>query len=251
MRRVFVDRVDSSVALARARASRCASLRTLLFLLAFVAGCAAETEAPNAGAAPDDGEPCEATSLFASAVKKFEFGSGSDFGQATFPDPVLGPPRGGGCCAGSLHVTSLGDGGFVVLEFENTSIVDAPGADFIVFENAFRPSGAAEADIFAELGEVSVSQDGETWFDYPCTAESYPYGNCAGWRPVLLNGEKEPIQSLQVDSAGGDAFDLAQVGLDWARYVKVTDRTAANGGLGTFDLDAVGIVSPSCSFDAP
>src|SRR5690606_3867899 len=53
----------------------------------------------------------ESTQGFASEVISFEFGEGQDFGQDAFPDSVLGGPRGGGCCQGSLHVTSLGDGG--------------------------------------------------------------------------------------------------------------------------------------------
>jgi hypothetical protein len=218
-------------------------VKALLFavsMLGSVAACAADSGA-------NDGESCEAASPFASAVKSFEFGSGSDFGQATFPEPVLGPPSGGGCCAGSLDVTSLGDGGFVTLEFDNNSIVDGSGADFIVFENAFRPAGAPEEDVFAELGEVSVSQDGAAWFTYPCTATRYPYEGCAGWHPVLLDAQAGPIEPLSVDSAGGDPFDLAEFGLDWARYVMVRDRPALDGGPGTFDLDSVGIVHPRCT----
>ena len=44
-------------------------------------------------------------------------------------------------------------------------------------------------------------------------------------------------------TAGGDPFDLADVGLTWARYVRVTDRPG--DGL-VFDLDAIAIVNPSC-----
>ena len=53
------------------------------------------------------------------------------------PDIVLGPPVGGGALAGSLDVVSLGFSGEIVLCFEPNAIVDGPGADFIVFENAF------------------------------------------------------------------------------------------------------------------
>jgi hypothetical protein len=54
------------------------------------------------------------------------------------------------------------------------------------------------------------------------------------------------------DTVGGDRFDLAKVGLTWARYIVITD-TAGNpkdpgdeigGGYGQagFDLDAVGAI---------
>jgi hypothetical protein len=218
------------------------ALATLLVAV----GCAADAVPSDPGPNAGEGACSEEASLFASSVEDFEFGPGQSFGQAAFPDSVLGPPSGGGCCAGSLQVTSLGDGGFVTLGFEGQTIVDAPGADFIVFENAFRPAGSAEETTFVELGEVSVSQDGVTWFTYPCTATAYPYGNCAGWRAVSLNAKDGPITRLDAASAGGDPFDLADVGLEWCRYVKVTDRTEADAGPGTFDLDAVGIVHPSC-----
>jgi hypothetical protein len=44
-------------------------------------------------------------------------------------------------------------------------------------------------------------------------------------------------------TAGGDPFDLADLGLAAARYVRVTDRP---GDGAVFDLDAVSIVHPRC-----
>jgi len=49
-----------------------------------------------------------------------------------------------------------------------------------------------------------------------------------------------------VATAGGDAFDLADVGLAEARYVRITDRGDLGGLAGVFDLDAVGIVNLEC-----
>jgi hypothetical protein len=184
--------------------------------------------------------------LFATGVASFEFGAGQAFGQDQFPDIVLGGPRGGGCCAGSLDVTSLGDGGYVVLEFQDNVIVDGPGADFIVFENPFQPDGSDPSRTYAELGTVSVSADGESWATFECSARTYPYGDCAGWRPVFANVTDGAVAPLDPASAGGDAFDLALVGLDFARYVKVEDVPESEGGAGTFDLDAVGIVNAGC-----
>jgi|GEM_PF-1967458 len=198
----------------------------------------------GAGGATDvpacTGEPQQ----FATSVTAHEFGSGQDYGQEEFPTPVLGPPAGGGRSSGSLKVTSLGEGGFVVLEFGSTVIVDGPGADFLVFENPFVPQGANAEDVFAELGSVSVSQDGEHFVDFPCDATAYPYGSCAGWHPVLANADNGALGPLTAGSAGGDAFDLADVGLSWARYVRIQDRVDVDG---TFDLDAVGLIHSSCA----
>jgi hypothetical protein len=207
------------------------------------------------GAAPESvpGDPvtgyeCNgAGARFATGVVSVAFGLGQNFGQDRFPEAVLGPPQGGGCCAGSTDVTSLGDGGSVVLEFDHDVIVDGPGTDFLVFENAFQPAGGAAETVFAELATVSVSQDGETWASYPCTAEAYPYGACAGWHPVLANAKTNSIDPLLADAAGGDPFDLADVGLAWARYVRIQDRPESDGGAGTFDLDALAITNPGCA----
>jgi len=161
------------------------------------------------------------------------------------PDVVLGPPDGKGVFSASLEVVSLGVGGEIVLAFGARSIVDGPGDDLIVFENPFWAGGQAEA-VWAELGEVSVSADGETWHTWECDTDdqgdaSWP--DCAGWSPTL---EYDTCELLELDPelTGGDAFDLADLGLDEARFVKVrdlaTDGAAPSAG---FDLDAVGLVN--------
>jgi hypothetical protein len=180
---------------------------------------------------------------FVTDVVDFAFGDGQDHGQEEFPAPILGAPLGAGCCAGSLDVTSLGEGGFVVVEFEDNVIADGAGPDFVVFENAFVPQGADESAVFAEIGSVSVSQDGVAWFDFPCTADEYPFGDCAGWRAVLANADDNDLSPFDPEVGGGDAFDLREVGLEWARYVRIEDRADVEG---TFDLDAVAIVNAGC-----
>ena len=54
--------------------------------------------------------------------------------------------------------------------FAPNAIVDGPGPDFIVFENPFASAGSS-TDLFAEPGEVSVSDDGTTWQTFPCIAD--------------------------------------------------------------------------------
>jgi hypothetical protein len=209
-----------------------------------VAGAAGAEEA-SAGApgAPASYECDGDGARFVTSVVDHSFGDGQDFGQEEFPAPILGAPLGGGCCKGSLDVTSLGEGGFVIVEFDGNVILDDEGSDFIVFENAFVPSGADASAVFAEVGSVSVSQDGFEWHSFPCTADEYPFGDCAGWHPVLSNPDEAEPSAFDPETAGGDAFDLGELGLDWARYVRIEDRADVDG---TFDLDAVAIVHPGC-----
>lgn len=168
------------------------------------------------------------------------FGAGESFGHAKLPDNVYGPPKGGGCCAGSLDVCSLGNGGTITVAFD-VAIVDGPGVDFLVFENAF-DEGGDPMDPFAELATVEVSPDGISWTAFPCTATAYPYGSCAGWHPVFGNADTG-VDPLDPTTAGGDPFDLADIGVPFARFVRITDRADMPG---SFDLDAVGVVNAGC-----
>lgn len=192
----------------------------------------------SAGSAPE-------CSYFATGSPAHEFGPGQNTNQAQFPGPVLGPPKGAGCCKGSLDVVSLGNGGSVTLEFGATTIVDEPGPDFIVFENAFYAGGDTEKP-FAELMTVAVSDDGQSWTEFPCTVTAAPYGSCAGWHPTFANAAENTIDPRDPVTAGGDAFDLADIGVTSARFVRVTDRADIEGAAGVADLDAVAIVHPQC-----
>jgi hypothetical protein len=232
--------------------ARRARLLPSLALLFFALGCsesevAADGLGGTAGAGGGVAEPVACSveaGLFADAVVDHAFGPGQDVGQDRFPELVLGPPQGAGDGAGSTNqVVSLGDGGFVELSFGVHGIVDVAGPDFIVFENAFFVGGDPE-NPYAELGEVSVSQDGTDWVAFPCTTREYPYDSCAGWHPVLANAESNALDPTDVDVAGGDAFDLADVGLPWVRYVRIDDIVDEKQL--TFDLDAVAVVHPGC-----
>jgi hypothetical protein len=132
--------------------------------------------------------------------------------------------------------------------FEPNAIVDGPGADFLVFENPFNV-GSDPSNVFAEPGEVSVSDDGVTWKTYPCTANAYPYGSCAGWHVVYSN-PNNGICPTDPKVAGGDPFDLADLGLTHVRYVKIKDKAhepcappQSHVNTNGFDLDAIAIVN--------
>jgi hypothetical protein len=198
--------------------------------------------APEAEAGPvrDQRPPVRAT-RFASRVVSVELGPCGGFGNASMPQVVLGPPEGYGELAGSLDVLSLGVGGSITLSFEANPIIDGPGADFIVFENAFF-AGGDRTQPFVEPGEVRVSDDGVTWQTFACDATRAPYTGCAGVTPVY-SASNTDRSAVDPKVAGGDVFDLASVGLMRARFVQIVDRGAGtctppltNVG---FDLDAV------------
>jgi hypothetical protein len=206
-----------------------------------IASSSDQTSSAATGQADCTPDRCSA---FVGSIVDVTYGPGAGFGQDELPCVVMGPPHGGGDLEGSLDVLSLGNGGSITLAFGAQTIVDGPGADFIVFENPFYPGGDASA-VFAELATVSVSDDGVTWKSFPCTALDAPFGSCAGWHPVEANPDNG-IDPTDPSVAGGDAFDLADVGLSTARFVRITDRVDQVGFAGAFDLDAVALVHATC-----
>jgi hypothetical protein len=200
----------------------------------------------DAGGEDDDCDPgtFEGTP-FAAAVVEFDPGPGAGFGQEGLPCIVLGAPRGAGSRAGSLDVVSLGAGGAITLRL-GIAAVDQPGPDLLVFENPFVLG--AGPDTFAEPGQVEVSEDGETFQAFPCDADDREagYPGCAGVRPVLAGPGAPEIDPTEPTAAGGDAFDLAELGLDRASFVRITDRAGTGGGMSSgFDLDAIAVVQSS------
>jgi hypothetical protein len=215
-------------------------LERIVLAVAFMLGCGAEDEQAGRDLADDAVVP---GAVYAASVESFTPGDHAGFGQGKFPDVVLGPPRGEGTTRGSLDVLSLGVGGEIVLGFGAHTIVDGEGPDFIVFENAFW-AGGDPTRVFEDLGEVSVSEDGETWHTFPCDkkgdgAKSYP--GCAGWRPTLMYDLR--LSLLDPEITGGDPFDLADLGLVRARFVRIRDlATSGAGNNAGFDLDAIGLI---------
>jgi hypothetical protein len=203
----------------------------------------------DGGAGGGGGEAAASTpSRFVTHVISFTPGPCAGFGEKEMPQIVYGPPVGGGADAGSMDVVSLGNAGEIVVSFAPNAIVDGPGVDFIVFENPFF-IGGDPTDPYAEPGEVSVSEDGVHWATFPCTATSYPYGECAGWHPVYANPDNG-ISPFDPATAGGDPYDLADVGIERAVMVRVRDKTHEGCDLAApasvtngFDLDAMAIVN--------
>lgn len=178
-------------------------------------------------------------------VVAFRPGTGQEFGREFFPQNIFGPPdtaaRPDRPSANPRQILSLGMGGEIVVGFRGKVIVNGPGPDFVVFENALRtPAGK----VFVEPGVVSVSTDGVTWRWF--SWDSLTFRGCAGITPT--NGAASDI--LDPEQSGGDWFDLETLGLDTVRYIRIADLTwwlarhpehpLWDPTLSGFDLDAVG-----------
>ncbi|MFT6628884.1 MAG: hypothetical protein ACJA1R_002158 [Flavobacteriales bacterium] len=179
---------------------------------------------------------------YAEAVVSFEPGDGAGYGTDDLPGVVTGPPAATPEGVGSLDVLSLGSGGAITLAFA-VPIVDGPGVDFIVYENAF--AIADSDDVFAELGAVGVSEDGVAFTWFSCDTDTTI--GCAGKSPTLPH-EPCALDELSLAATGGDGFDLSSVGLDEVRFVRVEDVSLSGASPSAgFDLDSVGVVNRSTS----
>lgn len=197
------------------------------------------------------------------------------------PSNSLGPVGGGLVSLGDLDATQIADGvapGSITLSF-NIPIVNGPGADFAVFENA--GTFFDNPYIFAELAYVEVSTDGQSFVRFPSTSLNIepddngvldpneltvPFGrdfagidttnvhNLAGAHPEEV-GTPFDLSDL----AGLPEVQQALVDLNNIRYVRLVDipgngafldshgnpilDTWLTTGSGGLDLDAVGVIN--------
>lgn len=178
---------------------------------------------------------------FADRVVAFSPGPTAGYGQEFMPAVLLGPPQGSLFMTGSTDVVSLGQSGSVVLELTDIELRDGPGPDLLVFENPF-------TEAYLELGDVAASADGVTWHEWTCEDANADAGfpGCAGVRHVY-SAPDNGVSATDPRDAGGDAFDLAAVGLDHARFVRIRDtgkNVGKYGGVsGGFDLDGIAVVN--------
>ena len=186
------------------------------------------------------------------------------------PSNALGAAKGALGGLGSTNgIVSLGDNGSIVLTFP-VPIVDGPGPDFAVFENAFD-------DTFLELAYVEVSSDGTTFVRFPshCLETNWidTYGLTNATDPTAYGG-----LAGKHSQGFGTPFDLrvlaGQDGLDLHRvtHVRIVDVKGDGSNLdsygnpiydptptwgsGGFDLDAVAVlanfvISPNPTAPAP
>jgi hypothetical protein len=200
---------------------------------------------PALGACQEDMSSETASDPFADCVDEF-LPMGGGHGEESLPQIVLGPPEAGENGNAGVDVLSLGCGGQITLYFAGPGIIDGPGPDLLVFENPF----LVGARTFVEPARVLVSDDGLDWRAFACDpAGDDPPRGCAGVALVRANS-RNGLDPTDPEEAGGDAFDLADVGLARARYVRLIDVTREYDPAGTwcagpsagFDLDALAAV---------
>jgi hypothetical protein len=238
------------------------------------------TDGSRAVATPTEVTLTGTSDPFADAVVSFQPLSAGGFGSSTL-SRVLGPPAGGGTSYGSTDVVSLHArvnsdggatapyGGSITLEFNDNIVVDGDGPDFVVFENVFYVGGDPERR-WMEPAVVAVSRDGKQFSTFPfdfvphynetgdinCYNPYCYFKGFAGVNPVSSNNLSPDPRTA---AAGGDRFDLREIGLTWIRFVRITatgdnwltdmngdsvrhiqDMNACGGsGSSGFDLDAV------------
>ncbi len=220
-------------------------MKTIALAIALgLAGCADVAICGNAileaGEGCDDanalgGDGCSAGCLredepaFADEVIDAPNASGSGFGD---PMRAINGVRGGGESMQSLDVYSIGIGPdeWLVLAFAGRRLVDGPGDDLAVFENAFVYSDGLT---FIDAAIVEVSSDGSEWvalaYDYVApdervySARAEHWMGFAGVTPVYLHAEDAPLDPF-AQEAGGDRFDLAELAPSEA-----TDRIRREG----------------------
>jgi len=186
---------------------------------------------------------------FVDAVKAVETGANAGFGADKLPRRVFGPPRGRGLLIGSTHVYSLGHGGKITIAFNDNIVVDGPGPDLAIYENAFHV-GSETGPLFIEFAIVEVSSDNRAWHRFPFDPET---GEGLAGQVAVLSRPGNGLNPLDAAS-GGDRFDLADLGLDMIRFVRVIDagddvddfgNMVPPGDKGGFDLDAMAAINSS------
>jgi len=231
----------------------------------------------NTGAGQAGPEPCNG---FGVEVKETHVSADGGYNFGKLPAIVLGGPEapntsGGkkGTAPTNTGVVSLGSGGSIVLDMGECELVDGFGADLTVFENPFF-SATAETPldkfpdiaidqpekvvVWSEAAKVGVSSDGINFKYFPCDFDMAKTGSyfdklqsgCAGITPTLYG--KDPFTPGLENGSGGDSFDLADIGVKKARYVKIVsggafiplqEGQAPENGVQGFDLDAVAVVN--------
>ena len=188
---------------------------------------------------------------FIDTVYSYQWGTGTGAAGRDakyFPQNIFGPPTSYASkyiqASHDSEVVSLGLGGEIVVGLKNGYIIDKEGPDFIIFENVF--SNYAETKIFIEPAIVSVSKDGINFVEFPYNPETLEGLAGINW----TNGSEN---CFDYKVSGGDAFDLADIGMDSIRYIKIKDTALLASKLPTthkyyspagllingFDLDAV------------
>ncbi len=175
-----------------------------------------------------------------SRVVDYQFGTGQNFGQDPlyFPANVLNPPAPNlspfAPAASPQQICSLGKNGYITIAFD-TPVVDKVGADLVVFENVLQYANGLR---FEEWIIVSVSYDNQTWI-------TFPYDSISG---AGLAG-RTPTDTRNGYISGGDSFDLAAIGIEQIKYVKLQDATRFQPpDRLSAEVDAIAAIQPEASY---
>jgi hypothetical protein len=140
------------------------------------------------------------------------------------PTNAIDGVRGGGWLTGSTNVYSLTytDRPHLVVRWSGRRVTNGPGADLVVFENAFRTMWDDHA-YFMDPVVVAVSLDATRWVELPhhyVATDPAAYSmhledweGFAGVTPVIVNDDTHPMSWFD-PGAGGDAFDLDELPAD-------------------------------------
>lgn len=175
----------------------------------------------------------------------------ADFGEE---NNALGAAEGN-----SSDVVSLGDGGSIILAFDNP-LKNGEGPDFAVYENSFD-------DTFLELAHIEVSTDGVRFVRIPSNSNTQTanqvgsFGSSDPTKLKNLAGKYKQAYGTPFDL--NDIIDSTGVNLDSINFIKVIDVVGSinqsigskdsHGNLindpyptqfasGGFDLDAIAVI---------
>ncbi len=171
------------------------------------------------------------------------------------------------------QIVSIGSGGSLTVLFAEP-VADDPanpfGIDLLIFGNTFFTDAGGGAcgspcGTFTEGGVIEVSADGETWFEVPGAADgpwptngwadlTDPFSSAPGMQPSDFSRPVDPtitledfagldyqqMQSLYDGSGGGVGIDLADVGLAFIHYVRISNPAEFD----TPEIDAFADVRP-------
>jgi hypothetical protein len=180
----------------------------------------------------------------------------------------------------AFELVTIGDSGHLTVKFSHPVANDKNnpyGIDLIVFGNAFQVIGGNQNwengnpeettvgdGIFKEPGIVSVSQDGNVWYEFSSGPYTDDFAPTASYQWDRVNDvwadELDPTRPMDpcfcaadfagqtvadmIDaydgSSGGTGFDLEELGLDWIMYVRISDDPASSA---TTEIDALADVS--------
>ena len=163
--------------------------------------------------------------------------TGEDLKLAGPPDYPLGKTIDAGSYISKLVM--LGNRGTLVVEVVGGALMDKEGADFVIFTKP-TTQFTGETRFVKKPAFVSVSEEMPTgpWIHFPCES-GRGFGGCAGTTPSVYSG------GYNFSNVGGDRFDLAEIGVQKVKYIRIDDADRSHSGDPEFDgipLDSLALL---------